>query len=136
MTQHNTINQYSEWLQQLNKTNSVVSCMLVDGRHGKVIAYQGSNLDISLTGLINTFYASASRRDVGEQLIASKEYYHLTRILDKKNRLFVHVVVKKRKAYLPLIRLKISNFIMSTSFSSILSRKIPTAPPFSYSQSI
>lgn len=136
MMQKHSSQQYQAWLQQINQASSVVSCMIVDGYCEKVVASAGLNLDEGLTGLINKFYAELSLSDTGEQLISSKKYYHLTRFLDKENKTFVHVVVKKHQSYLPLVRLKVSNLVMSFSFSSLMLRKMPVFPALTLNQRV
>jgi len=120
---HSYLNQdYQLWMQQLCETSSVVSCMLVNGAQARVMSRAGLQVDRHLTNLINKFYADVSLRNSEEQLVNSEKYYHLTRVIDKKNRIFVHVIVRKRKIYLPLVRLKVSNLAMCFSFSAMVSR--------------
>ncbi|MDQ6961441.1 MAG: hypothetical protein Q9M28_02770 [Mariprofundaceae bacterium] len=136
MMQKHSSQQYQAWLEQLNRTNSVVSCMVVDGYCEKIVASAGVDLDEGLTGLIHKFYAELSLSDSGEQLISSEKYYHLTRFLDKENKTFVHVVVKKNQVFLPLVRLKVSNLVMNFSFSTMMLRNMPAVHALSLAPSL
>ena len=113
-------------LDALSGIDGFVAAALIDSDSGLALATLGSGVDLDLAAAGNTEVIRAQRKvavalklndGVEDLLISLGKQYHLLRPLDRNDKLFLYVVLDRKKANLAMARHELKAFEKELDFS-------------------
>ncbi|MDR1529986.1 MAG: hypothetical protein LBS40_06270 [Burkholderiales bacterium] len=105
-----------ESLKELMKLDGALVVALVDSVSGMLLASEGHGINIEIAAACNTEVVRAKLKtmknlrlndSIEDILISLREQYHIIRPLEKKQELFIYVVLDRERANLALARRQI-----------------------------
>lgn len=113
-------------LDALSAIDGFVAAALIDSDSGLALATLGTGVDLDLAAAGNTEVIRAQRKvaaalklndGVEDLLISLGKQYHLLRPLDRNDKLFLYVVLDRKKANLAMARHELKAFEKELDFS-------------------
>jgi len=113
-------------LSLLRDMDGYLASALVDAGSGRLVAGDGSGIDLEVAAAGNTDVIRAKRRTadalriddtIEDILINLTHQYHLIRPLESNQRYFLYIVLDRARANLAMARHELRNFEKSISFN-------------------
>ena len=113
-------------LESLRDLDGYIASALVDSESGMLMAGDGTEIDLDLAAAGNTEVVRAKRKvanalklndTIEDILISLTKQYHLLRMLESNQKVFLYLVLDRSKANLAMARHELRTFEKSVDFS-------------------